>query len=206
VKAVYIPVGGSVPAVTSVQSPKPSATHTIAVFGITPGVHKIPEIADIAYVVRYVKNHVYQLRLVAVGGGTSEAAEELRAAFRDTAVDLAIHGVVSAEEVSRILSAADLLLFVRGGVSTQRSSAMAGIACGLPVVAYANSATGHPLTEAGIITVPHSDRDALAKAVVEVVTNSHLRHELHQRSVLAHQTYFSWDVIARRYLEEVICN
>ena len=114
-------------------------------------------------------------------------------------MEFAALGVLPPEEVSRTLADSDALLFVRGQISTQRGSAIAGVACGLPLVAYSGPHTAHPITEAGVIQVPQGDRQELGKALVRVLTDEPLWQDLHQRSLRAQQKYFSWPVIAGRY-------
>ena len=110
-------------------------------------------------------------------------------------------GVLPPEEVSRTLVDSDALLFVRGQISTQRGSAIAGIACGLPLVAYSGPHTAHPITEAGVIQVPQGDREELGKALVRVLTDEPLWQDLHQRSLRAQREYFSWDAIADKLVK-----
>jgi len=100
-----------------------------------------------------------------------------------------------------VLSGCDLSLFVRGRITTQRGSAIASIACGLPLVGYADGCLTGPLAEAGVVGVPPGDRQALAEAVVKVLTNDGLWLELHQRSQRAYQKYFSWEAIAGHFVE-----
>ena len=54
------------------------------------------------------------------------------------------------KDVVRSLTVSDVLLFVRGHISTRRGSAIAGIACGLPVIAFEGPETAAPITEAGL--------------------------------------------------------
>jgi glycosyltransferase involved in cell wall biosynthesis len=115
-------------------------------------------------------------------------------------IDLELYGIISAEKITHLISDADIYLFIRGGISSQRTTAIAGIACGRPIVAYAGSHTGYPLTEAGLVTVPDGDCEALAQAMIRILTDEELWEELHQRSISAYQKYFSWNCIAEQYL------
>jgi glycosyltransferase involved in cell wall biosynthesis len=51
------------------------------------------------------------------------------------------------------------------------------------------------------VLVPYGDHDALAEAVVRVLTDIPYQQELRRRSVNAHQMYFAWDKIAEQYCE-----
>jgi glycosyltransferase involved in cell wall biosynthesis len=119
----------------------------------------------------------------------------------ESKVEFQALGVLPAGEVSSVLSECDVSLFVRGQISPQRGSAIASIACGLPLVGYANGCLAGPLSEAGVVGVPPGDREALAQAVVRVLTNNSLWLDLHQRSQCAYERYFSWEAIAARFVE-----
>ena len=77
-----------------------------------------------------------------------------------------------------MLSVCDLLLFVRGGISSRRGSAIAGIACGLPVIAFSGSETAQPITDAGVVLVPSDQRDQLKAALVRVLSDPGHRSDL----------------------------
>ena len=130
---------------------------------------------------------------------SSEA--RFREALDGSPVEYQALGVLPAEEVSSVLAASDVALFVRGTISTQRSSAIASIANGVPLVAYACPCLPGPLAEAGVVPVPWGDREALAQAALRVLTDGQLWLDLHQRSERAHQKYFSWEAVAGRFAE-----
>jgi glycosyltransferase involved in cell wall biosynthesis len=154
----------------------------------------------IAQVVRATARQLGTLGLLVLGRNAQEAEAPLRAALAGANVELEVHGVLTADEIERRLCEADALLFVRGGISSRRGSALAGIACGLPVVAYDGSETGLPITEAGVILAREGDRDALASNLTRVLSDDLLRNDLRKRSLEAREKYFSWDVIARKFL------
>jgi glycosyltransferase involved in cell wall biosynthesis len=139
--------------------------------------------------------------LVVVGRGSKEAEPALQQEFSGTNIVVETLGLVSAECLSRTLASADVQLFVRGQISSRRGSAIAGIACGLPVVCYAGPETGWPVTEAGILAVPLGDREALSVALERVLIDDKLRSSLAERSNRAQEQYFSWRVIAARYAD-----
>ena len=202
-KAVFIPVGANLPeqhCATEAEEPFPRTAKTIAVFGVTGGEQILPEVRDIAYVVGRVRPYLPDLHLVVLGRNSQEAKEPLTRALNGIELNLSVLGLLPAEDVSRILSRADVLLFVRGQVSSRRGSAIAGIACGLPVVGYAGHETGFPVTEAGVVLVPQGDREALAEALGRVLADDAFRCQLRERSRRAQQEHFSWSAIARRYL------
>jgi hypothetical protein len=133
--AVFIPVGANLTssAVLHLDSSSVGAVKTIAVFGITGGDAGRSEMEMIVEAVRFAAKQIGRLRLVVLGRNSESADTELRAALRHAPVAIEVLGVIPAEEVARALCSADVLLFVRGSISTRRGSAIAGIACGLPV-------------------------------------------------------------------------
>src|SRR5712692_355629 len=156
-KAAFIPVGANLPEVSNgvpAGATQRSSPRTVAVFGVTGGDCSLPEVADISRTVRRVKARGRDLRLVVLGRGSSAAEPALRRELDGAGVELNVLGLLAPEELARALAAADALLFVRGEVSSRRGSAIAGIACGLPLVGYRGAETASPITEAGEVLAP----------------------------------------------------
>jgi glycosyltransferase involved in cell wall biosynthesis len=166
---------------------------------VTGGVHIRPEVVDIGFAMKRASRTAGRLRLVVVGRGSKEAEPALRQEFLGTNISVETPGLMSAEVLSRTLAGADVQLFVRGQISSRRGSAIAGIACGLPIVCYAGPETGWPVTEAGIVAAPMGDREALSVALERVLADDELRAILAERSRRAQEQYFSWSVIADRF-------
>jgi glycosyltransferase involved in cell wall biosynthesis len=203
-KALFIPVGANVFATVEGSAEKYSAKDgklTIAVFGITGGEAGRKEIESIAEAVRYAAERIKKLRLVVFGRNSQAAEVELRTALRETHVEIKVLGVLPGIEVAHTLSSCEVLLFVRGPISTQRGSAIAGIACGLPVVAFEGPQTTPPITEAGLALYSPRRHGDLGDVLMRVLGDEHYRATLGQRSWLAQAQYFSWSVIAGRYAE-----
>jgi len=114
-------------------------------------------------------------------------------------VELSVEGVLESTQVVQKLSACDVLLFVRGPISSRRSSAIAGIACGLPVIAYFGSETAVPITDAGVVLVSPDRPNDLNSALVRVLSDAAYRMGLAARSRAAYQTHFAWTAIAARF-------
>jgi glycosyltransferase involved in cell wall biosynthesis len=121
--------------------------------------------------------------------------------LRDLPVQLEVSGVISAAEVACKLSSSDVLLFVRGPISSRRGSAIAGIACGLPVVAFAGPETAPPITEAGVVLVSPANAQEYAAALTRLLLDQPYQDALAAKSRDAHQKHFSWSEIAARYAE-----
>jgi glycosyltransferase involved in cell wall biosynthesis len=205
-KAKFIPIAANLSGtlVTSVQADSAHddvVPKTVAIFGVTGAPRLLPETEFIADVVRQAAQKLKTVRLIVLGRNADGAEAPLRAALAGTNIDLVVYGVLPADEIERRLSETDVLLFVRGGISSRRGSAMAGIACGLPVVAYEGSETGPPITEAGVLLSPEGDRNALAMNLAKVLSDDDLRNSLRKRSLEARDNYFSWNVIARKFLQ-----
>lgn len=206
IKAVFIPVGPNIPEPDRRVRTNDRLMKTVAIFGVTGGDNILREVGDIAYAVRQAAQALspkgQKVRLVVLGRGSEEAEPTFRQHLEGAeGIEVSVLGLLPAEKVTEVLSQADVLLFVRGHISSRRGSALAGIACGLPVVAYEGAETGFPITEAGVLLAPQGNREALAEALIRVLTDDTLWHELHQRSLNAQRTYFSWDAIAQRFVE-----
>jgi glycosyltransferase involved in cell wall biosynthesis len=200
-KAVYIPVGANCPETPQAPHTGPSEARAVAVYCVTSGRHMIEEVSDIGHALKWACRTIGPIHLIVLGRGTQEADSALRAEFAGTNVEVKTLGLLSAEDVSRTLARANVMLFVRGQISSRRGSAIAGIACGLPVVGYAGPETGWPITEAGLVPVPLGDREALSVALEKVLSDNALRTSLAERSCRAQEQYFSWRAIAARYVD-----
>jgi glycosyltransferase involved in cell wall biosynthesis len=204
-KAFFIPVGANLSTTGEAAS---SRTHistdeklTIAVFGITGGEAGQKEIENIAEAVRFAASRVKNLRLIVLGRHAQDAEAKLKKALSATTVELHVLGVLPAEDVVRSLSVSDVLLFVRGPISTRRGSAIAGIACGLPVIASEGPETAPPITDAGLALYSPQRKGDLGDVLVRVLVDDHYRTTLAQRSWRAQAQHFSWRAIAARYAE-----
>ena len=201
-KGCFIPVGANLPAPGEAASSKGISTGgklSVAVFGITGGPSGSKEIENIVEAVRFAASRVGNLRLIVLGRNSQSAEAQLKDHLRDSTVELHVLGVLPGEVVVRTLSVSDVLLFVRGPISSRRSSAIAGIACGLPVIAFEGPETAAPITEAGLALFSPEKNGALKDVLLRVLEDEHYRTSLAQRSWLAQRQYFSWHVIAARY-------
>lgn len=202
-KAAFIPVGANLPALPheASQSTDSAGPLTVAVFTLTGGAHLLREADEIAFAVNHAAARVGKLRLLVCGRNAADAREPLTQRLDASRVALESHGVLPPEEVARTLAKADVFLFIRGQITSRRGSALAGIACGLPIVAYRGAETAPPVTEAGVVLVEEGDREGLAANLERVLADSALRHSLRERSRSAYEKHFSWPAIAARYVE-----
>jgi hypothetical protein len=201
-KALFIPVGANLPKPErawelSEQCGKDTAT--IAVFSITGGEAGNVEMARITEALGVVWKKIGRVRLVVFGRNADVDGLRLKEKLAGTPTEVVIHGLLEPGKIIELLGGSDVMLFVRGPISTRRGSALAGIACGLPVVAYAGWETAGPVTEAGVVLVEQGSGVAAGEAIVRILQDEAYRQELQKRSRQAQEQFFSWDAIAAAY-------
>jgi glycosyltransferase involved in cell wall biosynthesis len=199
-KAHFIPVGPNlpIPEASSVIH-EPHRFLTIGVFSITGGAAGARETETIVSSVRYAAEHLGKIRLLIFGRHAELREVELRHGLKDSPVELSVEGVVQPNQVVHRLSACDVLLFVRGPISSRRGSALAGIACGLPVIAYPGFETAPPITDAGIVLVPPEQPEQLQAALLRILSDRGYREQLAAKSLAAYHAHFAWPTIAARW-------
>ena len=202
-KAVSIPIGGNLPVPpprTESLGSRNGAPKVLAIYCVSEPPYRALELEDISRSVAPLIGNGLKIRIVFLGRGTPESKTDIENAFREIPVEVLNLGIRRAEEVSQILGDADAMLCVRGRLFPRRGSALAGITCGLPIVAYAGAAEGTPLAEAGVELVPYRDVAALSRSLGRILTDPDRWRDLHLRSVEAHEKYFSWDAIADQFV------
>ena len=199
VSGTFIPVGANLPIPPAPLSHSQDMVPTIGVFSITGGESGARETQIIVDAVRHAAQKLGKVRLSIFGRHAELRETALRDGLCGLPVDLFVEGVVDPAQAVQKLSACDLLLFIRGPISSRRSSAIAGIACGLPVIAYAGSETAAPITDAGVVLVSPDQPDDLNAALVRVLSDFTYRTDLAARSRAAYQTHFAWPAIAVRF-------
>jgi glycosyltransferase involved in cell wall biosynthesis len=204
IRTAYIPIGASVPQFrVNRMFSTADASKTIAVFMEH---HTRPqEVHDIVLAIKGAADRIGFIRLEVFGPGSDEVREPLQRGLEGSDIELAIRGVIPAEEIARTLSAAHVLLCVRL-VTAQRGTAIAGIACGLPVVGYGRPGSDPAIDDAGVRLVPWRDSEELSNELVLVLSDEGLWQELHKKNVRALEQYFSWDAVAERYVKLLASN
>jgi glycosyltransferase involved in cell wall biosynthesis len=199
-RVAFVPVGPNLPIPPELPSrPREVSIPTIGVFSITGGEAGTRETQLILEAVRNTTHHVGKVRLSVFGRHAEVREQELVDGLRGLPVDLSVEGVLDASEVVARLCACDVLFFVRGGISSHRGSAIAGIACSLPLIAFSGSETAPPITDAGVILVQPDRAEELNRALVRVLSDASYRAELACRSRIAYLEHFAWPVIASRF-------
>jgi glycosyltransferase involved in cell wall biosynthesis len=201
-KAAFIPIGGNIPECVDRRDVSAlTQEKRVVVFGVRGFPAATGEVSDTAGAMREASKSIPNLRLVVVGRGSREAQGEFASALEGSSVGLDVRGVLPAEEIASEFCRADALLFVWSYITLQRGGALAGIACGLPIVGYGNGEPSGPLAEAGIEWSPWRDQKALARALVRVLSEPERWLELRERNLRVQEKYFSWNRIAERYIE-----
>jgi len=199
-RAAFIPVGPNLPISSAPQMCSgQDAVPTIGVFSITGGESGARETQIIRGAVRHAAQKLGKLRLSIFGRHAELRETELREGLRDLPVELSVEGVIEPAKVVQKLSVCDVLLFVRGPISSRRSSAIAGIACGLPIIAFSGSETAPPITDAGVVLVATDQTDQLNATLEHMLSERSYREELAARSRAAYQSHFAWPSIAARF-------
>lgn len=209
-KAAFLPVGPNLPLpfqrTVTATSKVTASIPAIAVFSITGGDAGARETREIVAAVRFAAEKLGKIRLCVFGRHAEIRKDALWDGLRDLPVELSVEGVLEGTQVVEKLSACDVLLFVRGPISSRRSSAIAGIACGLPVIGYSGSETAAPVTDAGVVLIPFvqdsaSRQEQLNAALLRVLSDTAQRAELAARSSSEYEGHFCWSAIAARLAE-----
>jgi glycosyltransferase involved in cell wall biosynthesis len=202
--SVFIPVGANLPLAGEAAVRKYNASGSklsIAVFSVTGGKFMQREVEEITDAVRFASSRVKNLKLTVFGRNSKDAEGELRKRLDGVSVEIRVLGLLWNEDVVKTMSNCDVLLFVRGPISTRRSSAIAGIACGLPVIAAEGPETSSLIKDAGVAFYSPPKKGDLGEVLLHVLEDEHYRAALAQRSWIAQQRSFSWTVIAALYAD-----
>ena len=202
-RAVFIPIGANLPEPRLPIQPsnnEPRETRTVAIYCLSDPPYLYNELSDISKAIRVAANG-RKLRIVFLGRGTRDAQGEISRAFDGTPAETTNLGMRDGREVSDALVSCDVMLCVRGEMNPRRGSAIAGITCGLPIVAYGTRNKAFPISEAGVRLVPYRDSDALAANLMQVLSDAPLREQLRAANRAAQEKFFSWDTIADRMIQ-----
>jgi len=202
----FIPVGANLPQPLLKQDhDELHNPPTIAVYSITGGAPGDRETDEIIRVVRHAAARVGKLRLLVFGRHAEVRENLLRTGLQDCEVEVRVEGIIGADTIVERFAASDVLLFLRGTISSRRGSAIAGIACGLPVIGLRGPETDAPITDAGVVLLEDNANDQdlsqqFAEALTKILSDDTYRHHLAARSRSAQEDFFSWPAIARRYV------
>jgi glycosyltransferase involved in cell wall biosynthesis len=175
---------------------------TVSVFCLSPQPAAKLEVREIGVACRAAVTAGFQVRVVFVGRGTDDAAADISAEFPvgDASMEAVNLRFKEPPEIAEVIRESDVLFCVRGILNMRRGSALAGVACGIPVLGYAGQMEDTPLMDAGIVAVPAHDLDALSRELIRILSDARLRDELRERNVAMQRKYFSWDAISKAYV------
>ena len=199
-RAAFIPIGANLPEPQRPSNIRSSEIQTVAIYCLSDPPNLLNELRDISMAIR-VAAAGRKLRVVFLGRGTTEAQDEITRTFDGTSAEISNLGIRDAKAVTDTLMSSDVMLCVRGEMNPTRGSAIAGIACGLPIIGYGTSEKAFPISEAGVQLVPYRDSDALAANLMQILSDAPLREQLRAANRAAQEKFFSWDVIADRMIE-----
>lgn len=205
---LFVPVGANLPEPERAWVRKPAFQYgcvpTLAMFSPTGGASGLAEARLVAGALRPATATLGPIRLVVLGRNSEEAGSKIRELLSaEEKVSVEVLGLCAADEIVAQLSRADALLFVRGALSTRRSSGIAGIACGLPIIALEGGETAGPVREAGVLFVSKPDPAEFSAAIARLFSEPGLRDALAERSRQAQRNHFSWPAIAARIATEL---
>jgi hypothetical protein len=129
-KIAFIPVGANLSqvALSGESNLRHNETPTVAVFTVTGGVAGQREISQITSAVRFAAEKLGGVRLLVFGRNADSAQTSLLAGLRGLEVALHVAGVLPDTDVERLLRSPDVLLFVRGPISSRRGTSPASLA------------------------------------------------------------------------------
>lgn len=201
-KTAFVPVGANLPAperAWTSEATEPGKPPTVGIFAVSSGRLAEDEAKLTADIFSHVTEKLGGVRLAVMGRNSAASEQVLREKLKGIPVEVVVHGMLSGEEVVDVLGSCDAMLFLRGPISSRRGSAIAGIACGLPVIAREGGETAAPVTEAGVVLLPAMASEEFGPALLRVLEDQTYRSELAQRSRNAQRQYFCWQAIAASY-------
>jgi len=140
------------------------------------------------------------VKLLCLGAGTRPVTG------LDARVELHRPGTQSSDELATGLSACDIYLSpFSDGLSTRRTTLMAALQHGLPVVGTYGSRTEPELRreDRAIHWTPAADPSSFAHSAIDMADNAGRRHQCAAAARELYDRAFAWDLIARRVLAAV---
>ena len=203
--ALYVPVGSNI---TPVETPAPTArarlgvsddTLVLALFG-TGHPSRALDDAEVAVNALAERDGVRSMRVLNLGRGAPPL--RLRAG-----IEVDRPGQLAAEELSWRLSASDVLLLpFTDGVSTRRTTLMAGLAHGVAIVGSRGANTDELLTRRpdALVLTPSGDGAAFARALADVSADRRRLRAIGEAGRRLYRDQFDWPVIARRVASALV--
>ncbi len=136
--------------------------------------------------------------------GTGEMERELQNWSKLHPNQVRICTDVRHNEVAQYLNAMDVLVAPSQTKKNWREQfgrmLIEGLACGVPVIGSDSGEIPYVIGQAGVV-VGEKDESAWVGAISELITNPAKREELRERGLEKVHTEFSWEIVARKYLD-----
>ena len=138
------------------------------------------------------------VKLLIVGGGFLKNSLEKLAAQKNLVNFIEFKGIVNSQQMPQLYQNNDL--YVSATMQEGMSNAMLeAMACGLPIITTPCEGIDELIKDNGIV-VKEESADAVAKAILELVTNTE-KMESMSRAARKHSENFTWKSISQVYLE-----
>ena len=195
-KAVTLPIPSAIPRVDAAQAVQAirsmslgGAAYLVGHFG-SYGDHIAPLLRD---VFKDLLSSDRRIAGLCTGAGSDFFVRDMIARYPDLRGRVVASGRASADDISVQLQACDVLMQpYPDGVTTRRTSVMAGLANGCAVATTLGKLTENVWRAAGCVaTAPARDTAALAHVVRELLADSAAREQLRRQSLTAYDTYFA---------------
>lgn len=136
------------------------------------------------------------VRVLIVGRGSGDFARDFRLRHPTLAQRIHVADSLTGEQVSDHLLACDALVQpYPDGASSRRTTLMAGLALGVPVVSNLGFLSEPLWNSSGAIAVASTDPTVMAGRVVELLNSPRQRHELTAGGKRLYESRFSLDVV-----------
>ena len=194
--AVTLPIPSAIPRVNAAQAVR--ATRSMSLGGAACLVGHFGSYGDhIAPLLREAFKDLLssdsRIAGLCTGSGSDLFVRHMIARYPDLRGRLVATGRASAGDISVQLQACDVLMQpYPDGVTTRRTSVMAGLANGCAVATTLGKLTEKVWQAAGCVALaPARDTAALAHVVRELLADSGAREQLRRQSLTAYETYFA---------------
>ena len=195
-KAVTLPIPSAIPRVDAAQAVQAirsrslgGAAYLVGHFG-SYGDHIAPLLRD---VFKDLLSSDRRIAGLCTGSGSDLFVRGMIARYPDLRGRVVASGRASADDISVQLQACDVLMQpYPDGVTTRRTSVMAGLANACAVATTLGKLTENVWQAAGCVAMaPARDTAALAHVVRELLGDSPAREQLRKQSLTAYDTYFA---------------
>jgi glycosyltransferase involved in cell wall biosynthesis len=131
-------------------------------------------------------------KVLLLGRGSSLFTEKFVAQYPELVGRIAATGTLQAAEVSSHLRACDLLVQpFPDGISSRRTSAMAGLANGLPIITNLGVLSEPQWANGAVAAIPIPDSAAMAHRATELYEDPVMRAELGRRAFIQYREMFA---------------